>query len=169
MEENVSYIGGSVGSATLARLLTPAPFHMAMTGLVGLAAYRACVWPREWGPQFVAMFGVMVLAHGLYDAFISLPALADYAIVSHADLRVARSTSSSASCGPMQQLRVEPISLTANFLFCVSTVAAATFVYLSRRGRLAAGRRRAGRRASSGEAVMVYLFLREMPETMVTV
>ena len=70
---------------------------------------------------------------------------------------------------PKQALRVEPISLTANFLFCVSTVAAATFVYLC----AAVGLRI---RPSDmlvigivGEAVMVYLFLREMPETMVTV
>ena len=31
---------------TLGRLLMPAPLHMAMTGLIGLAAYRACVWPK---------------------------------------------------------------------------------------------------------------------------
>ena len=145
--EHQLHRGHASASATLARLLMPAPLHMAMTGLVGLAAYRACVWPQEWGPQFVAMFGVVVLAHGLYDAFIA-PAGAARTTRSVGMLIfvVARSTSSSASCGRKQELRVEPMSLTANFLFCVSTVAAATFVYLCARGRLAGGGRRAGRR-----------------------
>ena len=168
MEENVTYIWGSVGSATLTRLLTPAPFHMAMTGLVGLAAYRACVWPKEWGPIFVATFGVVVLAHGLYDAFFSLSAIVEYAIVSmlifvfliyqfFRELRPER-----------RAPHVESISLTGNFLFCVSTVAAATFVYLSAAaGWKAAGDVLVGSIVS--ESVMVYLFLREMPETMVTV
>jgi RsiW-degrading membrane proteinase PrsW (M82 family) len=166
MEENVNYIGGTIGTATLVRLLMPAPFHMALTGLIGLAAYRACVWPKQCGPQFVAWFGVMVLAHGLYNSF-SLPALADYAIVSplifvfviYQFFRELR---------PNQALKVEPISLTANFLFCVSTVAAATFIYLC----AAVGWQMAGDvlvAGVAGQGIMVYLFLREMPERLVSV
>jgi RsiW-degrading membrane proteinase PrsW (M82 family) len=166
MEENIHYIGGTLGSATIVRLLMPAPFHMALTGLIGLAAYRACVWPRQWGPQFVAMFGVMVLAHGLYNS-TSLPALQDAALatplififVIYQFFRELR---------PNQKLKVEPISLTANFLFCVSTVAAATFIYLC----AAIGWQMAGDALVGGivsQAVMVYLFLREMPERMVGV
>jgi RsiW-degrading membrane proteinase PrsW (M82 family) len=167
MEENVIYIAGSVGTATLVRLLTPAPLHMAMTGLIGLAAYRACVWPREWAPIFFAMFGVVVLGHGLYDAFLSLPALVDYSLASTV-IFVMLIYQFFRELRPLQKLRVEPISLTANFLFCVSTVAAATFVYLSAAvgWRVAADALAAG---VLGQAVMVYLFLREMPETMVAV
>jgi RsiW-degrading membrane proteinase PrsW (M82 family) len=167
MEENVQYIYGSVGTSTLARLLTPAPFHMATTGLLGLAAYRACIWPRQCAPQLLAMFGVIVLAHGLYDALLDLPALKEFAIgaviiflvLIYQFFRELR---------PNQTLRVEPISLTANFLFCVSTVAAATFVYLC----AAVGWKLALNVLTQGivaEGLMVYLFLREMPETMVTV
>ena len=36
--------------------------------------------------MFVATFGVVVLAHGLYDSFLSLPALTDYSLVCDADL-----------------------------------------------------------------------------------
>jgi RsiW-degrading membrane proteinase PrsW (M82 family) len=168
MEENVSYIGGSLGGATLVRLMMPAPFHVATTGLLGLAAYRACVWPKQCGPQFIAMFGVIVLTHGLYDAFISLPALKDLSIATwiifvllmYQFFRELRS---------LQRPKPNsPISLTANFLFCVSTVAAATFVYLC----AAVGWKAAGDVLVGGivaQSVMVYLFLREMPETMVTV
>jgi RsiW-degrading membrane proteinase PrsW (M82 family) len=168
MEENVNYISGSIGMDTLGRMLTPAPLHMALTGLLGLAAYRACVWPRHWAPTFVAMFGVVVLAHGFYDAFIALPALAlDYNIVSgiifvlliYQFFREMRS---------LRARRVEPLSLTANFLFCVSMVAAATFAYLCGAIglQLACDALMMG---ILGQAVMVYLFLREMPETMVQV
>jgi RsiW-degrading membrane proteinase PrsW (M82 family) len=166
MEENVNYISGTVGTATLTRLLMPAPLHMSMTGLIGLAAYRACVWPRQCAPQFIAMFGVIVLAHGLYNAF-SLPALADYSIVS-ALIFVFVIYQFFRELRPNQTLKVEPISLTANFLACVSTVAAATFVYLC----AAIGWRMAGDVLVAGivsQSVMVYLFLREMPERMVSV
>ncbi len=167
MEENVGYIGGSGGVDTLGRLLMPAPFHMAATGLVGLSACRACIWPKECGPQFLAMFVVVVLAHGLYDAFIAVPALQEYSIVSML-IFVFLIYQFFHELRPKQALRVEPISLTANFLFCVSTVAAATFVSLSAM---------VGFRAATdmlvlsvaGQAVMIYLFLREMPETMVSV
>jgi hypothetical protein len=151
----------------MGRLLMPAPLHMSMTGLVGLAAYRACVWPKEWGPLFVATFGVVVLAHGLYDAFAALPALAEYSLFGML-IFVGLIYQFFRELRPLQALRVEPVSLTANFLFCVSTVAAATFVYLC----AALGWHPAADVLVSGivgQSMMVYLFLREMPETMVTV
>jgi RsiW-degrading membrane proteinase PrsW (M82 family) len=164
MEENVNYIYGSAGTGTLTRLLMPAPLHMAMTGLIGLAAYRACVWPKEWGPLFVATFGVVVLAHGLYDVVIGIQDYGLFGIL----IFVALVRQFFKELRPNQALRVEPVSLTANFLFCVSTVAAATFVYLS----AAVGFQTASDMlvmSIAGQSIMVYLFLREMPETMVSV
>ncbi|WP_428306405.1 PrsW family glutamic-type intramembrane protease [Lacipirellula sp.] len=166
MEENVGYIWSSMASGTLSRLMMPAPAHMALTGLVGLAAYRACVWPKECGLQFIAVFGVIVLAHGLYDSLL-MPIFKDIAIAAPA-IFLLLVFQFFRELRPLQALRVEPISLTANFLFCVSTVAAATFVYLC----AAVGWKDAGDVLVMGivaQSVMVYLFLREMPETMVTV
>ena len=64
---------------------------------------------------------------------------------------------------------MRPLRITAvTMLFCVSTVAAATFIYLC----AAVGWQTAGDVMMAGiaaESAMVYLFLREMPETMVTV
>jgi RsiW-degrading membrane proteinase PrsW (M82 family) len=165
MEENVSYIAGSGGAATLARLLTPAPLHMALTGLIGLAAYRACRWPREWGPHFLAVLGVMVLAHGMYDSLIALPALRELAIGAQIIFALLM-FQFFRELRPLQALRAEAISLTATFLLGVSLVAAATFVYLS----AAVGWRTAADMLAysiAGEALMVYLFLREMPERLV--
>jgi RsiW-degrading membrane proteinase PrsW (M82 family) len=169
IEENIGYIGGSIATATLGRMLVTAPFHMAMTALVGVAAYRACVWPRQCIPAFVATFVVVFIGHGLYDAVIIVPALQDYAIVSMV-IFVAVIYQFFRELRPLQseQQARHAISLTATFLFCVSTVAAATFVYLCAAvGWQLAGDVLVGGLSAYG--VTVYLFLREMPETMVTV
>lgn len=172
MEENVNYIFGSAGTGTLTRLLMPAPLHMAMTGLIGVAAYRACRWPKDWGPQFVLVFGLVVFAHGLYDALLSVPFTGDalreeqsfaaYLVFLGLVYQFFRE---------LRELRSRPsaiISLPATFLFCVSLVASATFVYLS----AAVGFQYAGDMLIGSvvaQSIMVYLFLREMPESMVTV
>jgi hypothetical protein len=167
MEENIGYIGSSLGTGTLGRLLMPVPMHLTMTGLVGLAAYRACRWPKDWGPQFVAWFGVIVLAHAMYDALSAVPELQKYSLGSMI-IFIALMYQFFRELRPLQALRTDPISLTANFLFCVAVVAAAMFVYLS----AAVGWRMAALvqgQSLAAEGVVVYLFLREMPETMVRV
>lgn len=165
MEENVGYISGTMATATLGRLLTATPAHMALTGLLGLAAYRACRWPRAWGPQFVATFGTIVIAHGMYDAFLQVPALKDYTIAA-GTIFVLLVYQFFRELRPLQRRRSEPVSLTANFLACASLVAAATFIYLC----AAIGWRPAGNVMAQGvlaQGVMIYLFLREMPESLV--
>ena len=167
LEENAGYFAGSGGSDAMGRYLTANPFHMTLTALVGLAVYRGLRSPRDWGLQAVAVFGLMVFAHGLYDAFIVLPALAEYSLfgtIAFAlvvyqffhELRGARAK------------RPDTVSLTANFLCGVSLVTAATFVYLSATVGFAAAFDVLAQ-GVLGLAVMVYLFLREMPETMVQV
>ena len=163
--ENAGYFAYSGGSDVLGRFLTANPMHMTLTGLVGLAVYQGLRDPRTWGPQAAAMFGLMVFAHGFYDATLTIAALADYSILGTIlfallvyqffhELRQLRS------------VRGETISLTANFLFGVSLVTAATFVYLS----ATVGSAVALDMLAEGVlslAVMVYLFLREMPESMI--
>ena len=165
--ENVGYFIRSQGASTLGRFLTANPLHMAMTGLIGLAVYRGLRYPRDWGTHALATFGLMVIAHGLYDAFIDLPGLAEYgllsiiifALVVYQFFRELRN---------LRTAKRELISLSATFLFGVSLLLAATFVYLCATQGFA--------QASDmlvagvlGQAVMVYLFLREMPESMVSV
>jgi len=165
--ENVNYFWASQGTATLGRFLTANPLHMALTGLIGLAMYRGLLWPKDWGPHALVTFGMMVCAHGIYDAMITIPVLMEYSIVSTIvfalvvyqffhELRSLRTTGG------------DTISLSANFLCGVSLLTAATFVYLSATLGCAAA---FDGLASGvlGMAVMVYLFLREMPESMVRV
>jgi RsiW-degrading membrane proteinase PrsW (M82 family) len=167
LEENLGYYLGSQGGETMGRFLTANPFHMALTGLIGLHVYRAIIDPKNWAPPALAVFGVMVFAHGAYDALIVLPQLEDlsfltiviFALVTYQffhELRTLRPTGR------------DTISLSATFLFFVSMLTAVTFVYIS-----AVGGNSMAVDALFGDvislAVMVYLFLREMPETMVRV
>lgn len=168
IEENIGYFASTRGTATLGRFLTANPFHITLTALAGLALYRALRFPKGWASHSLGTFGMLVIAHGLYDSFFALPALGgDYALFGmiifalvvyqfFRELRELRPTQ-----GDM-------ISLSANFLAGVSLLTAATFVYLS----ATLGTSVAFDSLVSGiisQAVMVYLFLREMPETMVTV
>ncbi|MEQ8835483.1 MAG: PrsW family glutamic-type intramembrane protease, partial [Lacipirellulaceae bacterium] len=167
MEENVGYIYRSAGSGTLGRLLTPAPIHIALTGLIGLAAYRACRWPKEWGPQFVVVFLGAILMHGAYDALIVLPDLKDYSIGAFI-LFFLLQWHFFRELRELRIVRRETISLSANFITCVALVAAATFVYMSAATGWS-GALDIMFMSVLGQAMMVYLFLREMPESLVTV
>lgn len=167
LEENLGKFLESGGSVTLGRFLTANPYHMAMTGLIGLHVYRAILDPKNWAPQALAVFGVLVFAHGAYDALIIMPQLMDlsflsiviFALVTYQffhELRTLRPTGR------------DTISLSATFLFCVSLITAVTFVYIS----AVVSNTMAVEALFSDVislAVMVYLFLREMPETMVRV
>lgn len=167
INENMGYLTSSQGGATLGRFLTANPFHIALTGLIGLAVYRACLDFRNLGPQALAVFGMLVFAHGLYDAVIVLPDLAEYsiggiilfALVMYQFFHELRS---------LRPRGGDAISLTATFLVGVSLLTAGTFIYIS----ALAGTAIAADNLMTdviGLGVMVYLFLREMPETMVSV
>ncbi len=167
MEENIGYFTRTAGTSTLGRLLTANPLHIALTGLIGLALYRAIRDPRNWGSHAVATFGLMVFAHGLYNAAIILPTFAElaplsmivFALIIYQFFRELRT---------LRTAQGETISLSATFLCGISLVIAATFVYLS----ATLGCRAALNTLTTdvlGLAIMVYLFLREMPESMIRV
>jgi RsiW-degrading membrane proteinase PrsW (M82 family) len=76
-EENFNYLGGSMGTATHGRFLTANFLHISLTGMSGLFFCRA-LGTRAYGfNDFFAMFGIVIIAHGLYDAFIVHPPLDD--------------------------------------------------------------------------------------------
>lgn len=167
LTENVQYFLRESGTSVVGRYITANPFHMVLTGLVGLAVYRGLRSPRDWGPRVLATFGIVMFAHGLYDAFIVVPALQEYSIVA----MIVFALVVYQFFHELRDLRPrggDTVSLTANFLCGVSLVVATTFVYLS-----AANNWDIALKAvvpeSIGMAVMVYLFLREMPDTLVDV
>jgi RsiW-degrading membrane proteinase PrsW (M82 family) len=164
--ENLGYYHGSQATATMGRFLTANPYHMALTGLIGLYVYRAFRDPKNWGPPAIAMFCLLVIAHGAYDAF-SLPALEEYSVGAYIIFALVMYQ----FFHELRTLRPrghDTISLTATFLCAVSLLAAATFIYIS----AVSGSKTAADTLVGdiiGTAVMVYLFLREMPDTMVSV
>ncbi len=167
VEENIGYLTGSRGTDTLGRFLTANPLHIALTGLIGLNAYRAFRDPKTWGPQALAMFGLMVFAHGLYDAAIVLPAFQEISLVGSIIFAFVLYQFFHELRG-LRPRGHDTISLSATFLCGVSLLAAATFVYISAIvGAQTAADTLMTDVVSLG--VMVYLFLREMPETMVSV
>ena len=165
--ENATYFAGSGGIDALGRFIMASPFHMSLTGLIGLAIFRGARDPRGWGPNILATFLIAVFAHGLYDALQVLPALVEFsmgatitfALIVYQFFRELRE---------LRPKRKDTISLSATFLCAVALVTACTFVYVSSlvgwQGAMMALVPQA-----LGLVVMVYLFLREMPETMVTV
>ena len=66
-EENINYLGGSLGSASLARFCTANLLHIALTGMAGGFLGLAIRYPRSFFNEFsVTLVGVIV-AHGVYD------------------------------------------------------------------------------------------------------
>ena len=165
--ETVNYFAGAGGISVIGRFLTANPFHMTLTGLAGLMLYRAWRNPRGWGPHACGYFGMLIFAHGLYDAFIVLPDLVEYFIINTIIFALVVYQ----FFHELRELRKrqrDTVSLSANFLFGVSVLTAATFVYLSATFGMAIAFDVLAN-GVLGLAVMVYLFLREMPDTMVTV
>lgn len=167
MEENVNYFASTSGTSTVGRFLMANPFHITLTGLGGLMLYRVFRNPQGWAPHALGILGMLIIAHGLYDAFIVLPALAEYslfgtiafALVVYQFFRELRD---------LRTKKGDTVSLSANFLCGLSLMLAVTFVYLSATAGLSTAFDSLVNDVL-GLAVMVYLFLREMPETMVTV
>lgn len=165
--ENVHYFTAAAGSGTIGRFLTANFFHMAATGLVGLAVMRAIWAPRTHIPEAVLVFGLIVFAHGLYDAAIIVPALAQYNIVGSI-IYILLAYQFFRELRSMRTSRLETISLTATFLCGVSLLSAVTFVYASAYVGWAPAAQLMMTEILS-TALMAYMFLREMPNSLVTV
>ena len=165
--ENVNYFAGAGSMSAMGRFLTANPFHMTLTGLAGLMLYRTFRNPGGWGSHALGIFGMLVFAHGLYDAFIAMPAFADYAIV-HTIIFALVVYQFFHELRELRSNHRDTISLSANFLFGVSVLTTSTFVYLSATVGMSVAFD-ALANGVLGLAVMVYLFLREMPDTMVSV
>lgn len=88
INENVGYyMREGVGDA-FGRLMSANFLHMAMTGLIARAAYRMMLRPGRHWEEFLGTFLGMVVFHGLYDAFISVPELQSFSIMSFVCLAV---------------------------------------------------------------------------------
>jgi len=74
VQENVGYYLGESFSPW-PRFFTANFFHLAVTGILGLALVQFVRWPRTRWEELLATFIAVVVVHGLYDAFLMIPEL----------------------------------------------------------------------------------------------
>lgn len=81
--ENFTYLESSLGGAAPGRFLTANFFHIGMTGLSGLYFCRSfAIRGYDWS-HFLYVFGLVVVAHGLYNALLSLPEFGDFSFLAY--------------------------------------------------------------------------------------
>jgi len=165
--ENIGYLSGAGAVGSVSRFLIANFLHAGLTGLAGLWLCRALRWPKDCGAHFVAYFGLIVLAHALYDAVILIPDLTSMLTgLEHMIIFVAIVYAFFHELRQLRPARHEPISLTANFVIGLSLLTAVTFIYLSSQAGVRAAAQGFGTFAV-GMSIMAYVYLREMPESMV--
>ena len=158
--ENSGYFA-MAASSSLGRFLTANFFHMAATGLATLYLVRGIQQPQWRALDAAALFLVIVFAHGMYDAAIAVPVLAEYGILSPM-IYILLSYQFFHELRGMRSGVRSTVSLRATFLGLVSLVAAVTFVYLSAPwGAMNAARLMVPEALAM--ATMVFMFLRELP------
>jgi RsiW-degrading membrane proteinase PrsW (M82 family) len=164
MEENVSYFTSNP-ACTIDRFLLSNFLHMSLTGLAGLAICRAIWWPKQYGSEAIAIVLLAIVLHGVFDSLIALPALMDYSLGSFI-IYILLAYRFFHELRSWWQPRGETISLTATFVAAVSLVAAITFVYFAAATNITlAAAAIIAPGISTG--IFVYMFLREMPESLV--
>ncbi|MDQ8199253.1 PrsW family glutamic-type intramembrane protease [Pelagicoccus enzymogenes] len=78
IEENIGYFESSQGLDAVGRFVTANFLHLSLTGVCGLTLTQAILYRGSHINTAVSTFGLAVLAHGAYDAFIIVPELAEY-------------------------------------------------------------------------------------------
>ncbi|MFK8114992.1 MAG: PrsW family glutamic-type intramembrane protease [Rubripirellula sp.] len=161
--ENMGYFARSGGLISMGRFLTANFAHMSMTGLIGLAFARA-FWLKD-AASALSVFLIVVLSHGLYDATIAVPALAEYSIVGMI-IFILLSYQFFHEVRSLYTQRPETVSMTATFLFVVCVLTTITVTYASYAvGFVPALTLLVTDIGSLG--LMVYMYLREMPNSLV--
>jgi RsiW-degrading membrane proteinase PrsW (M82 family) len=81
-EENVNYFAASGGADAAGRFLTANFGHAADTALIGFAFCRMLRDPKKHAGDFAFVFVLIVVGHGVYDALIIVPELAEWNLFS---------------------------------------------------------------------------------------
>lgn len=77
IEENATYFANSDATSAAGRFLTANFFHLALTGINGLALFRSFRWGVRGLNEFLWIFPATIAAHGAYDALQSMPQFAE--------------------------------------------------------------------------------------------
>lgn len=163
-EENAQYFAGSLAVSAPGRFLTANFFHIALTGLAGLALCNLIRSPSTAAGDFAVVLGVVILVHGMYDALLSLPALADYSLFAMTAF-VLMGYQFFGHLRAAQVPRRATVSLTSILALGFALLAGLAFIH--------AGRRVGISDAASllvpdilGVVLIIIMYVREVPETL---
>lgn len=166
-EENLGYYAREGGVAAVGRFATANLFHIALTGAVGLWFCRALRWPRQCFNHFAVVFTAAVVVHGLYDTVIVVPELAGLGIASFLLFLVACYQFFS-DLHDTREVRRDTVSISATFIAATCVVIASTMVVLSYEAGFSAALTLSVTGAIQS-ALAIYVVLRELPGSLVTV
>jgi len=164
MEENIGYFTSSPTS-TVDRFLLSSFLHISLTGLAGLALCRMIWWPQQCWQESIGIILLAIVLHGVFDALLVLPAIAEYNILSFI-IYILLAYRFFHELRAWWRPRGEPISLTATFVTAVSLITAVAFVYFAALTDFSTALTGITTPAISS-GIFVYMFLREMPESLI--
>ena len=163
-EENLNYLASTMGTATTARFLTANFLHISLTGMSGLFFCRMWRVKTYSYNDFLFIFGVAIIAHGLYDALLSSPEMNDGGMLAMI-LFVLFSRFYFREANALQEIAKPLVSLSATMAVGVSLILASMLVYLSivlntsSAFQLTFG-------SFLGSAIILFMFFREFNETL---
>jgi len=161
-EENISYFSQSLATAAPGRFLTANFFHIALTGMGGLYLCRAI--RRGNYNDFLYIFGILIVVHGLYNTMLSLPqfeigtffAMMVFILLSMQYFRELYSMSVQAGSG---------YSLSFLFVSGLSLILATLIIFQSSQVGLGLSLRLVASEVI-GSALIVFMFFREFNESL---
>ena len=164
IEENIGYFQGSAGVSALGRFATANFLHLSLTALCGLSLARAFSHKANEIAQAAITFGLAVVAHGLYDAFIMVPMLEEYSMFTSTVFVLIGFQ----YFGWLKHLRDDwrdPISITAVFTFGIVVVTGISFCLFAWQVGAMLAFQAIGYEVL-GVGIILIMFYREIPETL---
>ncbi len=162
IEENGSYFMLSEAAAAPGRFLTANFFHLALTGLNGLALFRACTRGMSGLNDLMLVLPLTITAHGVYDALLDLPGVEGagfFAIIVY----VAFNFYFFSRIHPLRNNVRMTLSLTGSFVFGVSILAATVIAFQMATLGASAGANLIFSELT-GSAILLVMFFREFNE-----
>jgi len=162
VEENAGYFMHSAATDVAGRFLSANFFHIALTGVNGLALFRAFLRGRGGWNDFLFVFPVTVLAHGIYDALLGLPD-SDFSGYLAMTVYIAFSMFFFNRASQLRRNARMTIGLTGAFVFAISVVVGTVMIYQMMNLGAHAGMLVVVSEIL-GSAALVFMFFREFDE-----
>ena len=128
--ENFNYLISSMGTGVAGRFLTANFFHISLTGMSGLFFCRMWKTRGYSYNDFLFIFGVAIIAHGLYDALLTHPPMDDGGFIALI-LFIVFAKYYFKEVHHLREVSRSLISLSASMSFGISLILGSLIVYLS--------------------------------------